>query len=104
VAVFGSRRAVGIAWVVLAECSCFLQTRSRVGQIPASELPPSGTDTGFEGNYDPQKWIAQVIRGEMKGVAFIFRTTMSAETDSRFAHTLTLPGFIYTAIAALECA
>ena len=31
-------------------------------QIPASELPPLGTDTGLEGKYDPQNGIAQLIR------------------------------------------
>ena len=31
-------------------------------QIPASELPPSGTDTGLEGKYDPQNGIAQLIK------------------------------------------
>jgi histidine triad (HIT) family protein len=31
-------------------------------QIPASELPPSGTDTGLEGKYDPQNGIAQLIQ------------------------------------------
>src|SRR3954469_16710994 len=31
-------------------------------QIPASELPPAGTDTGLEGKYDPQNGIAQLIR------------------------------------------
>jgi diadenosine tetraphosphate (Ap4A) HIT family hydrolase len=30
-------------------------------QIPASELPPAGTDTGLEGKYDPQNGIAQLI-------------------------------------------
>jgi histidine triad (HIT) family protein len=30
-------------------------------QIPAGELPPSGTDTGLEGKYDPQNGIAQLI-------------------------------------------
>ena len=49
------------------------QTKPLVGQIPASELPPSGTDTGLEGKYDPQNGIAQVVRGEMKGVAIIFQ-------------------------------
>ena len=44
-----------------------------VAQIPADELPPSGTDTGLEGKYDPQNGIAQVVRGEMKGVASIFQ-------------------------------
>jgi len=42
-------------------------------QIPASELPPPGTDTGLEGKYDPQNGIAQVVRGEAKGVAIIFQ-------------------------------
>jgi len=27
-------------------------------QIPASELPPPGTDSGLEGKYDPQNGIA----------------------------------------------
>src|ERR1051326_5245526 len=31
-------------------------------QIPASELPPPGTDTGLEGKYDPTNGIAQLIR------------------------------------------
>src|SRR5690242_4355229 len=31
-------------------------------QIPASELPPAGTDTGLEGKYDPQNGIAQLIK------------------------------------------
>src|SRR4029077_12488812 len=31
-------------------------------QIPASELPPPGTDTGLDGKYDPQNGIAQLIR------------------------------------------
>jgi histidine triad (HIT) family protein len=31
-------------------------------QIPASELPPPGTDTGLEGKYDPQNGIAQLIQ------------------------------------------
>jgi histidine triad (HIT) family protein len=41
----------------------FLQG-SRLGaqQIPTDELPPSGTDTGLEGKYDPQNGIAQLIR------------------------------------------
>ena len=39
------------------------QTKPLVGQqIPASELPPSGTDTGLEGKYDPQNGIAQLIQ------------------------------------------
>jgi histidine triad (HIT) family protein len=31
-------------------------------QIPASELPPPGTDTGLEGKYDPKNGIAQLIQ------------------------------------------
>ena len=31
-------------------------------QIPASDLPPPGTDTGLDGKYDPQNGIAQLIR------------------------------------------
>ncbi len=41
----------------------FVAADVRLGaQIPASELPPSGTDTGLEGKYDPQNGIAQLIR------------------------------------------
>src|SRR3954470_19244045 len=41
----------------------FLQTEPLAGQqIPASELPPSGTDTGLEGKYDPTNGIAQLIQ------------------------------------------
>jgi histidine triad (HIT) family protein len=41
----------------------FLQTKPLVGQqIPASELPPAGTDTGLDGKYDPTNGIAQLIR------------------------------------------
>ncbi len=59
---------IGLSTLLLA------QTKPLVGQqIPASELPPSGTDTGLEGKYDPQNGIAQVVRGEMKGVAIIFQ-------------------------------
>src|SRR2546421_7430371 len=31
-------------------------------QIPASELPRPGTDTGLEGKYDPTNGIAQLIQ------------------------------------------
>src|SRR5215471_16573109 len=31
-------------------------------QIPASELPAAGSDTGLEGKYDPQNGIAQLIK------------------------------------------
>ena len=40
-----------------------IQTGPMFGQqIPASELPPPGTDTGLDGKYDPQNGIAQLIR------------------------------------------
>jgi histidine triad (HIT) family protein len=52
----------------------FVQAAPLVGQqIPASELPPPGTDTGLDGKYDPQNGIAQVVRGEYQGVAIIFQ-------------------------------
>src|SRR5437773_12525081 len=39
------------------------QTKPLVGQqIPASELPPPGSDTGLDGKYDPQDGIAQLIQ------------------------------------------
>src|ERR1044071_2482200 len=41
-------------------------------QIPASELPPPGTDTGLEGKYDPENGIAQLVRGVGSGEAKIF--------------------------------
>ena len=62
-----STRFIGLSTLL------FLQTRSVVGQISASEIPPSETDNGIEGKYDPQNGIAQVVRGEMKGVAIIFQ-------------------------------
>ena len=38
------------------------QSKSLVGQqIPASDLPRPGTDTGLEGKYDPTNGIAQLI-------------------------------------------
>lgn len=40
----------------------FLHAVPLIAQIPASELPPSGTDTGLDGKYDPQNGIAQLIR------------------------------------------
>jgi histidine triad (HIT) family protein len=41
-------------------------------QIPASELPPPGTDTGLDGKYDPQNGIAQLVLGDNNGEAKIF--------------------------------
>jgi histidine triad (HIT) family protein len=40
----------------------FVQGVRLAAQIPASELPAAGTDTGLEGKYDPQNGIAQLIR------------------------------------------
>jgi histidine triad (HIT) family protein len=40
----------------------FLQAAPLSAQIPASELPPPGTDTGLDGKYDPKNGIAQLIR------------------------------------------
>jgi len=39
-----------------------LQAASLIAQIPASELPPPGKDTGLDGKYDPENGIAQLIR------------------------------------------
>jgi histidine triad (HIT) family protein len=48
------------------------QTKPLVGQqIPASELPPPGTDTGLDGKYDPENPFARLVRGE-NGVVRIF--------------------------------
>ena len=49
----------------------FLQTKPLVGQIPASELPPAGTDTGLEGKYDPENGIAQLIRDKSAEVGCV---------------------------------
>jgi histidine triad (HIT) family protein len=49
------------------------QTKPLVGQqIPASELPPPGTDTGLDGKYDPENALAHLARGEDIGVTEIF--------------------------------
>jgi histidine triad (HIT) family protein len=40
----------------------FVQGAPLIAQIPASELPPPGTDSGLEGKYDPQNGIAQLIQ------------------------------------------
>ncbi len=44
----------------------FVQAASLIAQIPASELPPPGTDTGLDGKYDPENGIAQLIRDKTK--------------------------------------
>src|SRR3954464_8867379 len=52
----------------------FVQAASLAAQIPPSELPAAGTDTGLEGKYDPQNGIAQLIRDKTAeaGVGKIF--------------------------------
>src|SRR5438477_8832117 len=40
----------------------FLEAAPLTAQIPASELPPPGTDSGLDGKYDPENGIAQLIR------------------------------------------
>ena len=66
-------RAVRNVFFGLSAMLLFVQAASLPAQqIPASELPPPGTDTGLDGKYDPQNGIAQLIRGEDKGVAKIF--------------------------------
>ncbi len=50
----------------------FVGAAPLAAQIPASELPPPGTETGLEGKYDPQNGIAQLVRGEKRPEAKIF--------------------------------
>jgi histidine triad (HIT) family protein len=40
----------------------FWEAAPLTAQIPASELPPPGTDSGLDGKYDPENGIAQLIR------------------------------------------
>jgi len=65
-------------------------------QIPASELPPAGTDTGLDGKYDPQNGIAALVRGEDKSVARIFENDhvmvfMPADEVVAAGHVLVVP-------------
>src|ERR1700736_1883798 len=68
-----SPRLYAVRWmVVLVGLSALLLVQ--VGplaaqQIPASELPPPGTDTGLDAKYDPQNGIAQLIRDKSRGSA-----------------------------------
>jgi histidine triad (HIT) family protein len=39
-----------------------LEAAPLTGQIPPSEMPAPGTDTGLSGKYDPENGIAQLIR------------------------------------------
>src|SRR3954470_18915005 len=52
----------------------FLEASPLAAQIPASELPPPGTDTGLDGKYDPENGIAQLIQDKKAepGVGKIF--------------------------------
>ena len=55
-------RVKWISLLVALSALLLLQSSPLGGQqIPADELPPSGTDTGLEGKYDPQNGIAQLI-------------------------------------------
>jgi histidine triad (HIT) family protein len=47
----------------------FAQAIPLAGQIPASELPPPGTDAGLTGKYDPENGIAQLIRDQSEEAA-----------------------------------
>src|ERR1043166_6960176 len=40
----------------------FLEAAPLMAQIPASEMPKPGTDTGLDGKYDPENGIAQLIK------------------------------------------
>lgn len=51
-------KRIGISFALLL---C-LAAAPLTAQIPASELPPTGTDTGLAGKYDPENGIAQLIR------------------------------------------
>ncbi|MFL6538596.1 MAG: HIT family protein [Chthoniobacterales bacterium] len=58
---FNTAKGVGLSFG-LGTLLLFAATSLVPAQIPASELPPAGTDTGLEGKYDPQNGIAQLIR------------------------------------------
>jgi histidine triad (HIT) family protein len=50
------------AFFGLSALLLFTPVRPLSAQIPASELPPAGTDSGLEGKYDPTNGIAQLIK------------------------------------------
>src|SRR3954470_13122871 len=52
----------------------FLQASLLTAQIPPSEMPKPGTDTGLDGKYDPENGIAQLIQDKTaeSGVGKIF--------------------------------
>ena len=52
----------------------FLDAARSTAQIPPSEMPAPGTDTGLDGKYDPENGIAQLIKDKTaeSGVGKIF--------------------------------
>src|SRR5437868_13736591 len=56
-----SRMKTYLGLLAFAALLCVQAVPLFTQQIPASELPPPGTDTGLEGKYDPQNGIAQLI-------------------------------------------
>src|SRR6202047_419747 len=65
-----SPRLYAVRWMVVffgLSALLFVQVGPLAAQqIPASELPPPGTDTGLDGKYDPQNGIAQLIRDKSR--------------------------------------
>jgi histidine triad (HIT) family protein len=53
-------KTIGFAFALLLLFA--LADAPLTAQIPASELPAPGKDTGLEGKYDPENGIAQLIR------------------------------------------
>ena len=53
-------KRIGLAFASLLLLS--LAVAPATAQIPASDLPPPGTDSGLDGKYDPENGIAQLIR------------------------------------------
>src|SRR5215210_3138455 len=53
-------KRIGLAFTLLLLLS--LTAAPLTAQIPPSEMPPPGTDTGLDGKYDPENGIAELIR------------------------------------------
>jgi len=47
----------------------FLEAAPLTAQIPPSEMPKPGTDTGLDGKYDPENGIAQLIKDKTPELA-----------------------------------
>jgi histidine triad (HIT) family protein len=47
----------------------FLKAAPLTAQIPPSEMPKAGTDTGLSGKYDPENGIAQLIKDKTAELA-----------------------------------